>query len=486
MIVINRALARLFVSVLRRSLTEPHARLHPAWLLCRTDGEGLMIYAEAGMVGVSYRTPGRPPPDTLVFNASVLEAIGGRGEDLILFESAGKHKGRARWQDGHIPCVQEFQTRSPEEVPQAPTLPKRWATLPPSFLLAFDEAAQTAAVDATKFALTRVHLHGKLGQIVATDSKQALLQSGYHFPWDDVVLVPSICAFSLRELAQENTIRIARTNKMVCLQAGPWNFFLGIDTTGKPPPVHEIVPKAQGITCRAQLHPEDMTFLAAALPRLPGRKEENAPVTLDLQRSVSVRAREGASKTVTEIKLARSTIEGRPQCLAINRIYLERALKLGLTEIQVVNPSKPIVFRDKSRLYISMTLIPDTVVPPSDNAVRISSATDRPREKKTERVSDPQPVTPRRISNMAPRNNNHHSPQEHPINGPQNGANNGAAQPGGPNVMQLLDEVEQIRAVLQDALGRVTHLHGALKQFRRHGKAMEDAMKSLRGLNFAG
>ena len=87
---------------------------------------------------------------------------------------------------------------------------------------------------------------------------------------------------------------------------------------------------------------------------------------------------------------------------------------------------------------------------------------------------------------MAPRNNNHHSPQEHPINGPQNGANNGAAQPGGPNVMQLLDEVEQIRAVLQDALGRVTHLHGALKQFRRHGKAMEDAMKSLRGLNFAG
>ena len=87
---------------------------------------------------------------------------------------------------------------------------------------------------------------------------------------------------------------------------------------------------------------------------------------------------------------------------------------------------------------------------------------------------------------MATRNN-HHAPQDHPTNGhSENGADHGMAQGGGPNVMQLLSEVEQIRGVLQDARGRVNHLHNALKQFRRQGKAMEDAMKSLRGLNFAG
>jgi hypothetical protein len=487
MIVITRALARLLVSVLRRSLIEPGARWQPPWLLCRTDVEGLMIYAEAGMVGVCYRAPGRPPPDAMAFNAAALEAIGGRrGDEPIVFEYVGKQKGRVRWQDGNAPRIQEFETRAPDHVPQCPALPKRWAPLPPSFLLAFDKAAQTAAGESAKFAMTRIQLHGKLGQIVATDSKQALLQSGFRFPWDDAVLVPSLRAFGLRELNQENGVRIGRTEKMVCLQAGPWTFFLGIDTTGRFPPVHDIIPKPKSVTCWAQIHPEDAQFLAEALPRLPGRKDECAPITLDLGRTVTVRARAAESETLTEIELARSTSQGTAQRLAINRDYVERALNLGLPELQVIDSAKPVVFRDKERLYLCMTLTADHILAPRIDALRISSATDCT-AKKTDTVSDPQLVTPRRIPIMATRNNNHRSPQDHPTNGsPVNGADHGMAQGGGPNVMQLLSEVDQIRGVLQDALGRVNHLHGALRQFRRQGKAMEDAMKSLRGLNFTG
>jgi len=486
MIVITRALARLLVSVLRRSLIEPGTRWHSPWLLCRTDGEGLMIYAETGMVGVCYRAPGRPPPDAMAFNAAALEAIGGRGDEPIVLESIGKQKGRARWQDGNVPRVQEFETRAPDHVPQCPVSAKHWAPLPPSFLLAFDEAAQTAAGESAKFAMTRIQLHGKLGQIVATDSKQALLQSGFRLAWDDALLVPSLRAFGLRELNQENVIRIGCTEKTVCLQAGPWTFFLGIDVNGRFPPVHDIIPRPKSITCRTMIHPENARFLAEALPRLPGRKDEFSPVTLDLGRTVTIRARAVESETLTEIELARSTSQGTAQRLTINRDYLERALRLGLPELQVINSAKPVVFRDKERLYLCMTLTGDHILAPRADALRISSATERT-AKKTDSVSDPLTVVPRRMPIMATRNNNHHAPQDHPTNGSSdNGAEHGAAQPGGPNVMQLLNEVEQIRGVLQDALGRVNHLHNALKQFRRQGKAMEDAMQSLRGLNFAG
>jgi len=486
MIVFTRALARLLVSVLRRSLIESGARWQAPWLLCRTDGEGLMIYAEAGMVGVCYRAPGRPAPDAMAFNAAVLEAVGGRrGDEPIVFESVGKRKGRARWQNGNVPRLQEFETRSPDQVPQCPALPKHWSPQPPSYLLAFDEAAQTAAGEAAKFAMTRIQLHGKLGQIVATDSKQALLQSGFRFPWEDSVLVPSLRAFGRRELNQENVIRIGRTEKMVCLQAGSWSFFLGIDTTGRFPPVHDIIPRPKSITCRAVINPEDAQFLAEALPRLPGRKDEFSPITLDLGRTVTVRARAAESETLTEIELARSTSQGTAQRLAVNRDYLERALRLGLPELQVVDAAKPVVFQDKERLYLCMTLLGDHILAPRADALRISSATDRKAEKK-EPVAIPESVPSRRIPIMATRNN-HHAPQDQPINGrSENSAEHGAAQSGGPNVMQLLSEVELIRGVLQDALGRVNHLHSALKQFRRQGAAMENAMKSLRGLNFAG
>jgi hypothetical protein len=359
-------------------------------------------------------------------------------------------------------------------------------TLPPSFLLALDEAAQTAAGESAKFAMARIQLHGKLGQIVATDSKQALLQSGFRFPWDDAVLVPSIRAFGLRELNLENVVRIGRTEKMVCLQAGPWTFFLGIDPTGRFPPVHDIIPRPKSVTCRAMIHMDDARFLAEALPRLPGRKDEFSPITLDLGRTVTVRARAAESETLTEIELARSTSQGAAQRLAVNRDYLERALRLGLPELQVIDSAKPIVFRDKERLYLCMTLISDHILAPRADGLRISSATDRA-ARKTDAVSKPQPVTPRRIPIMATRNNNHHAPQNHSTNGhSENGADHGMAQSGGPNVIQLISEVEQIRGMLQDTLGRVNNLHSALKQFRRQGKAIEDAMKSLRGLNFAG
>jgi len=487
MIVINRALARLLLSVLRRSLNEQHARWQPPWLLCRADGEGLLLYAKVGMVGVAYRAPGRPPSEAMAFSTSVLDAISGRrGDEPLVFENVGPQKGRARWQDGNVPRVHEFATLKPDKVQNCPALPAKWAPLPPTFLSAFDEAAQTASPESTKFATARVQLHGKTGQIVATDSKQALLQSGFRFPWEDVVQVPSLRAFGLRELAQESTVRIARTEKTVCVQAGSWTFFLDIDTEGKPPPVHAIIPKPTAITCCAQIDPEDAVFLAQALPRLPGRKDDSAPVTLDLNRVVTVRSRAAESETVTEVELARSSITGTPQRLAVNRVYLERALKLGLPEIQVVDPARPVVFHDKQRLYVSITLPADYVLSPGPNALRICSATERD-SAETEPESDLQPSTSRRIPTMPARHNNHHVPQNHADNGSsQNGADNRVGQPGGLNIMQLLVEVEQIRGVLQDALGRVTHLHGALKQYRRHGKAMEDAMKSLRGLNFTG
>ena len=62
--------------------------------------------------------------------------------------------------------------------------------------------------------------------------------------------------------------------------------------TSASPTLDHVVPDAGAAATRLRLDPEDAAFLGQALDRLPGADELNAPVTLDLNGRVAVRARE--------------------------------------------------------------------------------------------------------------------------------------------------------------------------------------------------
>ncbi len=73
---------------------------------------------------------------------------------------------------------------------------------------------------------------------------------------------------------------------------------------------------------------------------------------------------------------------------------------------------------------------------------------------------------------MANPSTNGHSPR---------GDDRPEGQPSG-GFADLLSEVEALRAVLHDALGRVNRLFATLKQQRRQAKAVEAAMATIRQL----
>src|SRR5438477_2353715 len=101
----------------------------------------------------------------------------------------------------------------------------RTAALPPSFLGAFAEAVRTAARDGGRFALTRVQLRGKAGQVVATDGRQLLVQGGFAFPWAEDLLVPAVPALGAKELA-DGSVTVGRSDGHVLVAVGPWTFAL--------------------------------------------------------------------------------------------------------------------------------------------------------------------------------------------------------------------------------------------------------------------
>src|SRR5262249_40315373 len=147
----------------------------------------------------------------------------------------GDGKGSARWEEAGVPRSCEFEVAGPEKMPPLPKIPRKLASPGPGFLAALSEAAQTAARDAARYALTRLLFQGKEGRLVATDGRQLLGQDGFTFPWDEDVLVPALPAFAGRELAAEGPCEVGRTDGHVALKVGPWLFVLEVDKDGRFP-----------------------------------------------------------------------------------------------------------------------------------------------------------------------------------------------------------------------------------------------------------
>ena len=66
------------------------------------------------------------------------------------------------------------------------------------FPAAFHEVCLTTAREATKYAMNRVLVKGKTGEIVATDSKQLLAWGGFQFPFHEDLLIPRSAVFGLQ------------------------------------------------------------------------------------------------------------------------------------------------------------------------------------------------------------------------------------------------------------------------------------------------
>jgi hypothetical protein len=201
----------------------------------------------------------------------------------------GPARVEARWTDREGVQVRPPPTVEPDSVASLPEAVGRTASLSASFPGAFGEAVRTAARDSGRFALTRILIRGKAGQVVATDGQQLLVQSGFAVPWADDLLVPAVPALAAQELATGGAVTVGRSANHVLVTAGPWTFALAVVRTGKFPRVEAVIPTGE-VVAWCTFDRADVPGLVAAVANLPGRDDPDAPVTLDLAKRVAIRA----------------------------------------------------------------------------------------------------------------------------------------------------------------------------------------------------
>jgi hypothetical protein len=418
-------------------------------------------------VAVRCHHAGARPPGAIAFRASALAALAGRSGDPVELEQVAFGKGQARWSEQSGPRVLDLETVVPDSLPVFPRLPKQFTPMPAAFLGALAEAARTTSHESVRFALARLQLRGKTGEIVATDGRQLLVQGGFPFPWSDNILIPRMPTFGARALAQEDQIAVGRAKSHVAVKVGTWTFLLTIDLQSRFPDVAAVIPKASGGASRLHLDPQDAAFLAANLSKWPGAENDRSPITLDLHLPVAVRRRDEPHGS-SELVLARSTVSGPPVRLCTDRRYLVRAVQLGFDTVEVPDVEKPLVCRGDRRIYIWMPLDRTAAIPPGPGTRRIPSVTGPPPPPM------PEPEMKRSIDSMP-------TPQAHgPVPDPSRA--NGSTEPERWGIAQVIAEAEALRGLLHDASARTARLLAALKHQRRRSRAVQQAMQSLKEL----
>src|SRR5580700_11162991 len=106
MIIISRALARSFRSLMRRSVMASSPRGPAPPVLATVEGDTLTLRAAQEEVGLTLRTQSESGcTGQIAFPGDVLVRIEGTGTEAVTLETLAGGQGQARWEQGGVPQV---------------------------------------------------------------------------------------------------------------------------------------------------------------------------------------------------------------------------------------------------------------------------------------------------------------------------------------------------------------------------------------------
>jgi hypothetical protein len=317
-------------------------------LVLRAEGAQLRAQHRYGDLAVEHVEAGSyRPAASIAIPLDALADFEGPADSPVVVESAAPDRTVARWEDRGIPQGREYHIVTPvDRIEPMPGLPATSATSPGDLLDALAEAVEVSTPDSPRYALNCIQLRGDEGKVLATDGRQGLVRTGYTFPWTDDVLIKARPIFGCRALPRDQPVEIGRTDTHIVIRAGAWTIYSEIQKEARFPDLQRVIPGDGEVATRLRLDPADARFLGSALGRLPGGEDQHSPVTLDFNGRIAVRARAAEQpQQVTELILSRSRYTGSPLCIATNRVFLERALRLGLGEVRFVTVDSAFVCR---------------------------------------------------------------------------------------------------------------------------------------------
>jgi hypothetical protein len=467
-------LVALLRAVFRRALHLGN-RDHGPNLLLSAGPDGLRVRVRNSFAAAEYHLPGDFPAASVELPFAVLADCRGGKQDSLTLRQESPEVATAEWTDKQIPQVVQYDVK-PLDSQEFPPLPEVMSPNDSSLWSALAAAVEVADVESVRYMLTCLRLRGADGEIMATDSRQLLRQTGYSFPWEEDLLIHRTLLFGCRGVVEDRPLSIGRSDDWLTLQSGPWTFHLQLEKQGRFPKAESLIPRQEDACCRVQLDPDDAVFLADALQRLPVPAESFLAVTIDLRDGVVIRANTGKGQTLMELVLSRSSVNGQRLLLCTDRDYLAHAARLGLHDLYFYGPDVPVQALDERRTYIWASLDADGVIHPSRKALRIDSAAAQTSSSTPSTRRPTTMATAKSRTSPEDAGNGNGSPH---TNGEAHTPSNGQPAPASSD---LIEQAEALRITLRTGVSQLSDLIAALKQQKKTTRSVQSALAALQQL----
>lgn len=380
---------------------------------------------------------------------------------------------------GAAPIEQLLPALPADEMPPLPEVTGPPQPVDDKFRDALRQAFTCCTGDLSRPELTHVCLDVRDPDghyLVATDGHHLFCANSFAFDLKAPVLIPNQRFLHwpgfMAEGTGELTVRTQskRGSPWLKLESGLWTFIAKLGE-GAFPEWKQHLPKSKYGRTRIQFDAQAVELLLAGLPQLPAAKEMHAPVTLEVTGdTVSFKA---IAKDVAEwstLAVPGAQVNGRPVSVKLNREPLLKALRFGLTALEIEDDHSPLVcWQDGRTLLIAPLRPPEAQAAPANPNETPASATPSapPVATPTEKPKATMPPTP--------------TPRER---GPRPVAPvNGEAKSAYVEVLTHLDGVKaKLRDVMTDLNTTVTLLKAAEKEQKVSAKEVESVRTTLRSL----
>jgi len=403
------------------------------------------------------------------------------GKEPVLIGLEPKNKIRLKTYVGNSPMEQTLDTLALDEFPPTPATTTKPLVLDATFRDRFREALDCCSGDGSRHVIQHVCLdtRPKDGHyLAATDGRHLYAANSFSFDLSKPVLIPDRPFLRWSKFMEAETTELTvkpetkQDGSWLQLKSGRWTFITkGCDS--EFPNWKQVVPAADSSLTQVHFDAEAMATLLAGIPKLPHQDEINRGVTLEVTGStVCFKARAKDAKDWTKLTIHSARIIGKSVSIALNREFVLKALRYGLTTLDISDDLSPVVFSEGGRRMVVMPLRPDSANTPTKP---VAQTTEQP-------TSAPNPQPTNSTNPPANEQPSPAQPQETQTMPKETQTSQTAASTSAETspVKAVVEHIENIKETLKSVIRQFSDVLDQLKQLEKEKRASDKEMESVR------
>jgi DNA polymerase III sliding clamp (beta) subunit (PCNA family) len=401
-------------------------------------------------------------------------------EDSLIIALVEKQRAAIRFPVGNQILEHRCESLPVEEFPPIAEIRGEPVTLGEPLRRAIHDALDCASTDPTRVILNGAYLDTSKSDahyVVGTDGRHLFSSNSFALPLKKSIVIPSHRFLGWKDFNGDGDwfLRVAKPEKDAApqfeLASKHWRF-IARSFEGNYPNWRTIQLAPGSAQTTVEIDPACVEEITKAITRLPNYDVINFAIGIEIKdRHIRLLSRSSGDDQWSLLEFDGVKPLGRDVTVYLNRHLMTKALRFGLSRLEIVDAMTPVRFSAGGRQMIITILRPD--------AARQSKATTPPTGP-APAAAQPEPSAP----NPPP---SAEQPKEKPMpdtNGTPDAAKRAATNAPDttekPALEIALAQLEVVRGDFRNAIAGLNKLGDLLKQVQRENKASEKEISSVR------